>query len=152
MNYSVEEQPSGSITASVGFAQNAGLILGGSISQNNFLGTGNKVSLGLTRSEYQTSYSFGFVDPYWTVDGVSLGYNAFYRTTDYDELDTDVASYAVDSYGAGMSIGYPLSEISRLNFGLTVQQDDINTGIYTVDEIMDFIDQEGDSYLTSKRP
>ncbi len=109
VNYSVEEQPSGSITASVGFAQNAGLILGGSISQNNFLGTGNKVSVGLTRSEYQTRYSFGFVDPYWTVDGVSLGYNAFYRTTDYDDLDVDVSSYAVDSYGAGMSIGYPIS-------------------------------------------
>lgn len=61
VNYSVEEQPSGSITASVGFAQSAGLILGGSISQNNFLGTGNKVSIGLTRSEYQTRYNFGFV-------------------------------------------------------------------------------------------
>ncbi|MCF3997820.1 BamA/TamA family outer membrane protein, partial [Pseudomonas aeruginosa] len=110
VNYSVEEQPSGSITASVGFAQSAGLILGGSISQNNFLGTGNKVSIGLTRSEYQTRYNFGFVDPYWTVDGVSLGYNAFYRKTDYDELDVDVASYSVNSLGAGMSIGYPISE------------------------------------------
>ncbi|MFX6326644.1 BamA/TamA family outer membrane protein, partial [Acinetobacter baumannii] len=87
----------------------AGLILGGSISQNNFLGTGNKVSIGLTRSEYQTRYNFGFVDPYWTVDGVSLGYNAFYRKTDYDELDVDVASYSVNSLGAGMSIGYPIS-------------------------------------------
>ncbi|PAU52760.1 outer membrane protein assembly factor BamA [Pseudomonas sp. PIC25] len=150
VNYSVEEQPSGSITASVGFAQNAGLILGGSISQNNFLGTGNKVSIGLTRSEYQTRYNFGFVDPYWTVDGVSLGYNAFYRTTDYDELDVDVSSYAVDSLGGGVSIGYPISETSRLTFGLTAQQDDINTGRYTVDEIFDFIEQEGDSYLNFK--
>ena len=79
VNYAVEEQASGSITASVGFAQDAGLILGGSISQNNFLGTGNKVSLGLTRSEYQSRYNLGYVDPYWTADGVSLGYNAFYR-------------------------------------------------------------------------
>lgn len=150
VNYSVEEQPSGSITASVGFAQNAGLILGGSISQNNFLGTGNKVSVGLTRSEYQTRYSFGFVDPYWTVDGVSLGYNAFYRTTDYDDLDVDVSSYAVDSYGAGMSIGYPISETSRLTYGLTIQQDSIDTGDYTVDEIINFIEQEGDSYLNLK--
>ena len=63
------------------------LILGGSITQNNFLGTGNKVSLGLTRSEYQSRYNFGFVDPYWTPDGVSLGYNAFFRDTDYDELE-----------------------------------------------------------------
>lgn len=150
VNYSVEEQASGSITASVGFAQNAGLILGGSITQNNFLGTGNKVSVGLTRSEYQERYNFGFVDPYWTADGVSLGYNAFYRTTDYDELDTDVSSYAVDSYGAGVSIGYPISETARLTYGLTVQQDDISTGVFTVDEIFDFIEQEGDSYMNLK--
>lgn len=150
VNYSVEEQASGSITASVGFAQNAGLILGGSISQNNFLGTGNKVSVGLTRSEFQSRYNFGFVDPYWTVDGVSLGYNAFYRTTDYDELDTEVSSYAVDSLGAGVSIGYPISETARLTYGLTVQQDEINTGVFTVDEIFDFLEQEGDSYTNLK--
>lgn len=150
VNYSVEEQPSGSITASVGFAQNAGLILGGSISQNNFLGTGNRVNIGLTRSEYQTRYSFGFVDPYWTEDGVSLGYNAFYRTTDYDKLDVDVSSYAVDSLGAGINIGYPISEISRLSYGLSVQQDTIDTGRYTVDEIVDFMENEGDRYLNFK--
>ena len=150
VNYSVEEQASGSITASVGFAQNAGLILGGSISQNNFLGTGNKVSVGLTRSEYQSRYNFGFVDPYWTVDGVSLGYNAFYRATDYDDLDVDVSSYAVDSLGGGVSIGYPISETSRLTYGLTIQQDTIDTGRYTVDEIVDFLETEGDSYLNLK--
>jgi outer membrane protein insertion porin family len=59
---------------------------------------------------------------------VSLGYNAFYRTTDYKDLDVDVASYAVDSLGAGVSLGYPISETSRLTFGLTVQQDKIKTG------------------------
>ncbi|GGJ81895.1 outer membrane protein assembly factor BamA [Pseudomonas matsuisoli] len=150
VNYTVEEQPSGSITASVGFAQSAGLILGGSISQNNFLGTGNRVTIGLTRSEYQTRYNFSFTDPYWTEDGVSLGYNAFYRTTDYDELDVDVSSYSVDSLGAGVNFGYPVSETSRLNFGLTVQQDEINTGRYTVDEIFDFTRQEGDKYLNFK--
>jgi len=150
VNYSVEEQPSGSITASVGFAQSAGLILGGSISQNNFLGTGNKVSIGLTKSDYQTRYNFGFVDPYWTVDGVSLGYNAFYRKTDYDQLDVDVSSYSVNSLGAGVSIGYPISETSRLTYGLTVQRDDIDTGAYTVDEIFDFIEKEGDSFTNFK--
>ena len=150
VNYTVEEQPSGSITASVGFAQSAGLILGGSISQSNFLGTGNKVSIGLTRSEYQTRYNFSFVDPYYTPDGVSLGYNAFYRKTNYDDLDVDVASYAVDSLGAGLNFGYPISETSRLTFGLTVQKDEINTGTYTVGEIYDFIDREGDSFTNFK--
>ncbi|WP_455231040.1 outer membrane protein assembly factor BamA [Geopseudomonas aromaticivorans] len=150
VNYSVEEQPSGSVTASVGFAQSAGLILGGSISQSNFLGTGNKVNLGLTRSEYQTRYNFAFTDPYWTEDGVSLGYNMFYRTTDYDDYDVDFTSYSVDSLGAGINLGYPVSETSRLNYGLSVQQDDISPGTYAVDEIRDFVDQEGDSYTNFK--
>jgi outer membrane protein insertion porin family len=150
VNYAVEEQASGSITASVGFAQSAGLILGGSISQNNFLGTGNKVSIGLTKSEYQTRYNFSYVDPYFTPDGVSLGYSAFYRKTDYDDLDVDVASYSVDSLGAGINMGYPISETSRLNFGLSVQKDELSTGTYTVDEIFDFIEKEGDSFTNFK--
>ncbi len=150
VNYSVEEQPSGSITASVGFAQSAGLILGGSISQNNFLGTGNKVNVGLTRSEYQTRYNFAFTDPYWTEDGVSLGYNMFYRTTDYSDLDVDVSSYSVDSLGAGINLGYPISETSRLTYGLSAQQDEISPGSFTVDEINEFIAEEGDSYTNFK--
>lgn len=150
VNYSVEEQPSGSITASVGFAQNAGLILGGSISQSNFLGTGNKVSLGLTRSEYQSNYNFSFVDPYWTVDGVSLGYNAFFRSTDYDKLDVDVSNYAVDSFGGGVNVGYPISETSRLSFGLSAQQDKLKTGRYTVEEIEKFLDKEGKTFTNYK--
>ena len=150
VNYAVEEQASGSITASVGFAQSAGLILGGSITQNNFLGTGNRVSVGLTRSEYQSRYNFSYVDPYWTADGVSLGYNAFYRTTDYKDLDVDVANYSVDSLGAGITMGYPISDTSRLTYGLSVQQDEISTGTYTVDEIFDFINKEGDKFLNFK--
>lgn len=150
VNISVEEQPSGSITASIGYAQNAGLILGGSISQTNFLGTGNHVTLGLTRSEYQSYYNFSFVDPYWTVDGVSLGYNAFYRKTNYDKLNVDVSSYSVDSAGAGITMGYPISEESRLTFGLSGQSDKVKTGRYAVEEIYDFIEDEGKSYTNFK--
>lgn len=150
VQYSVEEQASGSITASVGFAQNAGLILGGAVTQNNFLGTGNRVSVALNRSEYQTRYSFGFVDPYWTQDGVSLGYNAFYSTTDYSDLGVNVSSYSVDTLGAGVSVGYPISETSRLNFGLSFQQDKIKSGDFTVEEIIDFTATEGDSYTNFK--
>ncbi|MEL0166863.1 MAG: outer membrane protein assembly factor BamA [Pseudomonadaceae bacterium] len=146
VNYSVEEQPSGSVTASLGFSQSSGIILGGSISQNNFFGTGNRVSIGANRSDYQSSLSFGFMDPYFTVDGMSLGYNAFYRTTDYDELDVDVTSYAVDSYGGGFNFGYPVSDTSRVSFGMSAQHDKIKSGVYTVQEILNFLDTEGDNF------
>ncbi len=61
-----------------------------------------------------------------------------------------MSSYSVDSLGGGVNIGYPISETSRLSFGLTVQQDDLDTGRYTVDEIYDFMEEEGDSFLNFK--
>ena len=126
------------------------MILGGSISQNNFMGTGNHVTLGLTRSEYQSHYTFSFIDPYWTVDGVSLGYNAFYRKTNYDKLNYDVSSYAVDSAGGGITMGYPISEVSRLTFGLSAQSDKVKPGTYPAVEIQDFITKEGKSFTNFK--
>ena len=151
VNYSVEEQASGSITASVGFAQSAGLILGGAITQNNFLGTGNSASIGLTRSEYQSKYNIGFTDPYFTADGVSLGYNAFYNKTDYNDYYSDgVSYYSINSYGAGATLGYPINETSRLSFGLTAQHDVIEPGTYSADEIYDFIEREGKQFTNFK--
>ena len=151
VNYAVEEQASGSITASVGFAQSSGLILGGSISQSNFLGTGNYASLGLTRSSYQSKYNIGFTDPYFTPDGVSLGYNAFYSKTDYnDYYDDGVSYYAINSFGLGTTLGYPINETSRLSFGLTAQHDSIEPGTYSADEIYDFVDREGKEFTNFK--
>ena len=151
VNYRVEEQASGSITASVGFAQSSGLILGGSITQNNFLGTGNYASLGLTRSSYQSKYNIGFTDPYFTADGVSLGYNAFYNKTDYNKYyDDGVSYYAINSFGLGTTLGYPINETSRLNFGLTAQHDSIEPGTYSADEIYDFIEREGKEFTNFK--
>ncbi len=56
----------------------------------------------------------------------------------------------MNSLGAGMSIGYPISETSRLTYGLSVQRDQIDTGRYTVDEIYDFLDKEGDNFTNFK--
>ncbi len=151
VNYAVQEQASGSITASVGFAQNSGLILSGSVSQNNFLGTGNSASLGLTRSTYQSRYNIGFTDPYFTSDGVSLGYNAFYSKTDYNTYYNDgVSYYAINSFGLGANLGYPINETSRLSFGLSAQRDSIEPGTYSADEIYDFVEREGKEFTNFK--
>ena len=133
VNYTVEEQPSGSIGASVGFAQGTGLILGANIQQNNFLGTGKRVGVGVNFSNYQRSANFSYVNPYYTEDGVSRGFSIFYRQTDLDEVN--VASYSTDVYGASMNFGYPLSETQRLGFSLGVQRTDITVGAGAVQEI-----------------
>ena len=148
VNYTVEEQPSGAITASIGFSQGDGLILGGSISQSNFLGTGNRVSLSANTSKYRKLYSFGFTDPFYTVDGVSRGYNVYYSETDYDE--TDVTNYNVDTMGADMTFGYPISETSSLNFGVGIESSTIKEGNDPAWIVSDFLKKEGDQFTNFK--
>ena len=133
VQYTVEEQSSGSIGASVGYAQDAGLILGANLQQNNFLGTGKQVGIGLNSSKYQDLYSFNYVNPYFTEDGVSRGFSVFYRSTDLEEIN--VASYTTDTIGATMSFGYPISETQRLGLSLGINRTDINAGIGAVQEI-----------------
>lgn len=141
VTYNVEEQPSGSISASIGFSQSAGVIYGASLSQNNFLGTGNRVNIGAQRSDTFTSINFGFTDPYWTLDGISRGYNLFYRETDYE--DADISTYSTDAYGAGINFGYPVSELSRLNFGASLEDTTVKTYFDTASEIERYIRDEG---------
>lgn len=146
--YTVEEQPSGSISASVGFSQSAGVIYGVGLAQNNFLGTGNRVNIGAQRSDIFTSVNFGFTDPYWTLDGISRGYNLFYRETDYE--DSDISTYSTDAYGVGINFGYPISELSRLNFGASLE--DLTVKYYrdTASEIVRYVDDQGDSAQSLK--
>ena len=148
VNYTVEEQPSGSITASVGFSQSDGLLLGGSISQNNFLGTGNRVSIGLNKSDVSQLYNFSFMDPYFTADGVSRGFGLYYRSYDYE--DSDISSYAADTWGADVRFGYPISETQSISFSTGVEGTKLQTGRDTPDYILDYIKSEGDQFTNVK--
>ncbi|WP_425348087.1 outer membrane protein assembly factor BamA [Vreelandella aquamarina] len=141
VTYNVEEQPSGSVSASVGFSQSAGVIYGVGLAQNNFLGTGNRVNVGAQRSDTFTSINFAFTDPYWTLDGISRGYNLFYRETDY--ADSDISTYSTDAYGAGINFGYPVSELSRLNFGASIEDISVKTYNDTASEIRRYVEDEG---------
>src|SRR5690606_10896862 len=79
IKYTVEEQPSGSIGASVGYAQDAGLLLGANLQQDNFLGSGKSVGIGVNKSQYMFDVRMNYVNPYYTEDGVSRGFSLFYR-------------------------------------------------------------------------
>lgn len=133
VRFTVEEQSSGSIGASIGYAQDAGLILGANLQQNNFLGTGKQVGIGLNSSKYQDFYSFSYVDPYFTEDGVSRGFSVFYRSTNLDEIN--IASYTTDTIGTSVSFGYPISETQRIGLSLGFNRTDIGAGVGAVQEI-----------------
>ena len=96
-------------------------MFGANLSQSNFLGTGNRVSLAANRSDIRDSLSFSFTDPYYTIDGVSRGYSLFYQSTDISDDDT-ISNWASDRLGGNINFGYPTSDISRLNFGIGAEQ------------------------------
>lgn len=144
VNYTVEEQPSGSISATVGFAEDTGLILGLQYSESNVFGTGNSTNIGINRSDFQEALNFSFFDPYFTVDGVSRGYSLFFRKSDFEEFN--IASFSTDSYGASMNFGYPISEISRIGFSVGIEHTNIKEGVIPAREISEFIDKEGNQF------
>ena len=133
VEYTVTEQSFGSIGGSIGYAQDAGLIFGLNLQQNNFLGTGRRVGVNLNSSRYQDVVSLNYTNPYFTEDGVSRGFSVFYRKTDLSEIN--VASYTTDTVGANMNFGYPISETQRLGFSFGVTDTKITAGQYAVQEI-----------------
>lgn len=141
VNVSVEEQPSGTLTASLGYSQGAGMIFSLGVSQNNFLGTGDKVAINLNRSDTSDSYNLSFLDPYFTLDGISRGYNLYYKKTKFDNLN--VSRYVTDSKGANLSFGYPIDENKSISLALGVDQTDITTGTLASELVRNFVNEHG---------
>ena len=128
VNFIVEEQPSGSSTIAAGYSQSGGVTFQFDVSQNNFMGTGNRVNAAFSRSETREVYSLGMTDPYFTVNGVSQSINGYYRKTKYN--DKNISNYVLDSYGASLSYGYPIDENQRLSAGINIDNTTVRGGRY----------------------
>ena len=148
VNFSLEEQPSGSISATLGYSQGYGLIVGANYNQSNMMGSGNSLGVGLSVSKYQKQISFNYFDPYYTLDNISRGFNVFLRTVDYKQAN--LARFETDSGGLGVSFGFPIDETQRINFGLQAEYTELSTGYYSAQEIAEFIDDNGRDSLNFK--
>ncbi|WP_180065064.1 MULTISPECIES: outer membrane protein assembly factor BamA [unclassified Acinetobacter] len=142
LNVNVEEQHSGTSTLAVGFSQSGGVTFQAGLSQTNFLGTGNAVSIDLSRSETQDYYNLSVTDPYFTIDGVRRGYNMYYRKTKLDD-DYNVNNYVTDSFGGGINFGYPIDENQSISMGLNVDKTDVTTGPYVSTYVADYLTSHG---------
>jgi outer membrane protein insertion porin family len=140
VNYKVEEQPSGSIGANIGYSDASGFIFGANVSQNNYMGSGNRVSFAVSRSEVRDSYNFSYLNPYYTLDGVSRGFSLYYTETDFSK--TQVTAYGINRLGGAVSYGYPISEYARLNFGFGVDKLELATGTFVAYDIQEFLNRE----------
>ena len=146
VNYTVEETSSGNLSASLGFSQGSGFSLGLSVSENNFFGSGKKVSFGVNTTDSVKSANFSYLDPYFTVDGVSRGFSIFARKTDFDEDDR--SDFVIDETGASVTFGYPINSISRLKFTFGFTNTQLSVGEDVPLEIVEFEDDYGNDFNT----
>ncbi|MFQ3234899.1 MAG: outer membrane protein insertion porin family [Paraglaciecola sp.] len=117
VNFVVKEQASGSFNAGIGYGDRTGLSLQAGIQQDNFLGTGKRIALNISTNTYQKSAQVSYTDPYFTIDGISLGGSLGY--SEFDGENAGFIQYNSKQYSVGGNIGYPIDEFNRINFGLT---------------------------------
>ncbi len=144
LEFGVTEMASGSLSAGLGFSQSDGLIFNANVTQKNFLGSGKHISFGFNNSSVNTVYSFGYTNPFVTVDGISQGFNAFYRKSDAGEAN--LSNFTTDQFGGDVNFGIPISEDNRIRLGVGFEDTTINLGTDPAQVHRDFIAREGDNF------
>ena len=141
----VTEQSSNEFTAGLGLSQSSGVLFNLGLTQNNFLGSGKNLSLSGQRSDSTNAFRISYNDPYHTVDGVGRGFNLFYTENDADE--DDVSDFRSNTFGGEVNYTIPITEDNSLRFSLGGEHREIITTSNTPDDIQEFVDENGDTYV-----
>ncbi len=136
MNISVTEKSTGSVQFGAGLSSNEGVVFGVTVNQNNFLGTGNRVSAQVNTGKVNTTYSLSYTDPYFTPDGISRGFDIYRRDVDTSSLST--SSFNTSSYGGGVRFGVPINERDGFNFGLAIDFTKVDLSADSPKQYIDF--------------
>ncbi len=144
VTYTVEERSTGALALGVGFSTLDKVILSASVTQPNVFGTGKFLSVELNSGSVNQVYSLSYVDPYYTVDGVSRGFDFYKREVDASSLAT--SAYRTSTLGAGIKFSYPLSERITVSFGALTESADVTTFENSSQIYKDFVAQFGNKY------
>jgi len=144
LNIAVEERLAGSFNVGAGFSDSQGVVASTSVSQENFLGTGKTVSFRINTSRVNTVYGLNYVNPYYTIDGVSRGFGFNFVSTEAEEAD--ISDFDSEQFSLNVSYGIPLTEHDRIGATLQARHTEIETNTNTPLEVSDFLDENGDEY------
>jgi outer membrane protein insertion porin family len=125
VNVSIAEKPTGAVLLGAGFGSGEGVILSGSVTQQNIFGSGKHVSVGLNTSKLNTTYALSFTDPYYTVDGISRGFDLYSRKV--DASNAGLGNYSTKTLGGAVRFGVPVTDLDTINYGLGYERTNIST-------------------------
>jgi outer membrane protein insertion porin family len=142
VNVRVTERPTGAVMFGAGFSDREGLILNGSVSQDNIFGTGNHFSMQVNTGRINRVLSASFTNPYFTVNGVSLGFDVFRRNLNTSRLSR-VNAFRTTTTGAIMRFGIPIAENDIVSFSAGAEQTSIDTFADSLPRTVRFVEQFG---------
>ncbi|MDR2637985.1 MAG: outer membrane protein assembly factor BamA [Zoogloeaceae bacterium] len=148
VNMAVTEKPTGNVMLGAGFSKEEKVMLSGSISQNNIFGSGKHLTLGLNTSKLNRALSLSYTDPYFTIDGISQGFDIYHRTFKPESSDIDIGDYESASTGGSMRFSFPISEQETIGVGLGIDQTRIKTFDESPQRYIDFVNKFGKSNIS----
>jgi len=147
VNYSVKERPSGNLLLGLGFSQSQGLIFNTNVTQNNFLGSGKSLNFAFNNSEINRTFRLGYVNPFWTLDGISRGFNFGWTETNAGARQNNVTQFNSRVASAGMSLGIPITEYNFISMAVSYEATLIGVNPFFLDpQVGRFIFLEGDDF------
>jgi outer membrane protein insertion porin family len=120
----VTERNTGSVMFGAGLNSAEGLVGSFNVTQANFLGTGDRVSAQVNTGSINKTYSLSVTKPFYTPEGISLGYDIYRRDVNTSRLN--LATYNTSSYGAGVRFSVPLTERNFISYGLTLDNTEVS--------------------------
>jgi len=144
LDISVRERLSGALSLGAGYSQSQGVLLTASLSQDNFMGSGNRVTVAVSTSNVSQLINLSVLNPHYTIHGATRGFSVFYRKIDAEEAN--ISRFSSNRYGVNVTYGIPFSEFDTLNIRPGYENIEILTVPTTPVQITDFIDREGDRY------
>lgn len=143
---SVTEKPTGNLTLGAGYSQEEKLSIVAGIRQENVFGSGNYLGLDINTSRFNRQLVLSTTNPYFTPDGVSRSFDAYYRTTrPYENQEGD---YRLVTKGTSVRFGVPFTELDTVFFGLGVEQTTIEPGANLPQAYVDYASAFGDTSNT----
>jgi len=146
VNVEVKEKPTGAVMFGAGYSNMEGLILSGSVAQDNIFGTGKFVNLMVNTGSVNKTYSLSYTDPYFTKDGVTAGFDLYKRVLNTRTLSS-VMNFNTDTLGAGLRFGIPINENDSILGGLGAEQTTIDLGPDSPQRNIDFVNKFGRTTL-----
>ena len=147
VDFHVKEKPTGNVMVGAGVSSTEGLVLSGSVQQDNLFGSGKHVGVQINTSKINTVESVSYTDPYYTIDGIGRGFDLYHKKIDTSALGI-VGSYSSKSLGGGVRYSVPVSEDDNVSFGLSADGTTISVDPTSPQQFQDYVRRFGEFNTT----